>query len=141
MLDTQTAPYGAFLLRASLGILFLAHGALKLFVFTPAGTVEFFAQLGLPPAVAYLTMLAELGGGTLLLVGLMTRWVALVLVPFVLGTIIFAHGANGWLFSNPGGGWEFPAFWTVTLMVQALLGDGAFALSVPFHHTRPAPAI
>jgi putative oxidoreductase len=141
MLDKQTAAYGAFLLRVSLGVLFLAHGALKLFVFTPAGTVEFFASLGLPPAVADLTMLAELGGGALLLAGVMTRRVALALVPFVLGTIIFDHGANGWIFSSPGGGWEFPAFWTVTLMVQALLGDGAFALSVPFHQPRPAPAI
>src|SRR5260221_14734712 len=101
MLDTQTAPYGAFLLRASLGILFLAHGALKLFVFTPAGTVEFFAQLGLPPAVAYLTMLAGLGGGTLLLVGLMTPLGAPVLVPLGLGPVLFAPRANGSLFSHP----------------------------------------
>src|SRR5260221_6430355 len=103
MLDTQTAPYGAFLLRASLGILFLAHGALKLFVFTPAGTVEFFAQLGLPPAVAYLTMLAELGGGTVLLVGLMTRLVALRLLRLLLRPIIFGYRAHSWRGSDPCG--------------------------------------
>jgi len=137
----RTVPYAAFLLRVSLGILFLAHGAMKLFVFTPTGTVEFFASLGLPPALAYLTMLAELGGGALLLAGVVTRWAALALVPLMLGTIIFDHGASGWVFSNPGGGWEFPAFWTVTLIVQALLGDGAFALRVPFLRMRPAHAI
>ncbi len=141
MLAMRTAPYAAFLLRVSLGILFLAHGAMKLFVFTPAGTVEFFASLGLPPALAYLTMLAELGGGALLLAGVVTRWAALALVPLMLGTINFDHGASGWVFSNPGGGWEFPAFWTVTLIVQALLGDGAFALRVPFLRMRPAHAI
>jgi putative oxidoreductase len=95
----------------------------------------------LPPALAYLTMLAELGGGALLLAGVVTRWAALALVPLMLGTIIFDHGASGWVFSNPGGGWEFPAFWTVTLIVQALLGDGAFALRVPFLRMRPAHAI
>jgi putative oxidoreductase len=141
MLAMRTVPYAAFLLRVSLGILFLAHGAMKLFVFTPAGTVEFFASLGLPPALAYLTMLAELGGGALLLAGVVTRRAALALVPLMLGTIIFDHGASGWVFSNPGGGWEFPAFWTVTLIVQALLGDGAFALRVPFLRMRPAHAI
>jgi putative oxidoreductase len=141
MLAMRTVPYAAFLLRVSLGILFLAHGAMKLFVFTPAGTVEFFASLGLPPALAYLTMLAELGGGALLLAGVVTRWAALALVPLMLGTIIFDHGASGWVFSNPGGGWEFPAFWTVTLIVQALLGDGAFARRVPFLRMRPAHAV
>jgi putative oxidoreductase len=95
----------------------------------------------LPPALAYLTMLAELGGGALLLAGVVTRWAALALVPLMLGTINFDHGASGWVFSNPGGGWEFPAFWTVTLIVQALLGDGAFALRVPFLRMRPAHAI
>jgi putative oxidoreductase len=129
MPNDQTAAYGTFLLRASLGILFLAHAALKIFIFTPAGTAQFFVSLGLPPALAYLTILAELGGGAMLLAGILTRWAAIALVPLLLGAIAFDHGANGWLFSNAGGGWEFPAFWAVALMVQALLGDGAFALS------------
>lgn len=129
MPDRQTAAYGAFLLRISLGILFLAHAALKIFVFTPAGTAQFFVSLGLPAALAYLTILAELAGGALLLAGLLTRCASAALVPLLLGAIIFDHGANGWLFSNAGGGWEFPAFWAAALIVQAFLGDGAFALS------------
>jgi len=128
MPDNQTAAYGAFLLRASLGILFLAHAALKIFVFTPAGTAQFFASLGLPAVLGYVTILAELAGGAMLLGGILTRWVAAALVPLLLGAIVFDHGANGWLFSNAGGGWEFPAFWAVALIVQMLLGDGAFAL-------------
>jgi len=46
MIDTRTAAYGALALRVALGVLALAHGLLKLFVFTPAGTVGFFASLG-----------------------------------------------------------------------------------------------
>jgi putative oxidoreductase len=103
MLAMRSASYGVFLLRLSLGVLFLAHGATKLFVFTPAGTAAFFASLGLPPALAYLAILAELVGGALLVGGVLTRWAALALVPLMLGTIIFDHGANGWVFSNPGG--------------------------------------
>jgi len=38
------------------------------------------------------------------------------------------HGANGWLFTNKGGGWEYPAFWAIGLFVLYLLGDGAMAL-------------
>jgi putative oxidoreductase len=38
------------------------------------------------------------------------------------------HGGNGFFFTNAGGGWEFPAFWAIALLVQALLGDGAYAL-------------
>jgi putative oxidoreductase len=42
------------------------------------------------------------------------------------------HLGNGWVFTAPNGGWEFPAFWTVMLLVQALLGEGRFALGSPF---------
>jgi putative oxidoreductase len=140
MQDHQTAAYGSFLLRASLGILSLAHAGLKIFVFTPTGTAQFFASLGLPAVLGYVTIVAELGGGALLLGGILTRWVAVALIPLLLGAIIFDHGANGWVFSNPGGGWEFPAFWAVALAAQALLGDGAFGLSPATFARAPARA-
>ena len=53
---------------------------------------------------------------------------SLALVPILLGSIYAPHGVAGFFFSNQGGGWEFPAFWAVALVVQMLLGDGAFAL-------------
>jgi putative oxidoreductase len=53
--------------------------------------------------------------------------VSLALVPILLGAT-WVHAGNGWLFSAPNGGWEYPAFWTVALVVQALLGNGAYAL-------------
>ena len=131
MTNHRTVAYAALVLRLSLGVLFLAHAALKIIVFTPAGTAQYFASLGLPPALAYLTMLGEAGGGVALVLGVHTRLVSLALTPLLIGAIITVHAANGWLFSNAGGGWEFPAFWAATLVVQALLGDGAFALKLP----------
>jgi putative oxidoreductase len=81
----------------------------------------------LPGALGYVTFAVELVGGVLLIAGVHARTVALALVPILLGAT-WVHSGNGWLFSAPKGGWEYPAFWTVTLLVQALLGDGAFAL-------------
>lgn len=130
MIDTRTAPYAALILRVALGVLFLAHAGLKFFVFTPAGTAQFFGSLGLPPALAYLVILAETAGGIALIVGFHARWVALALVPILLGAIVTVHGAAGFFFSNPKGGWEFLAFWIVALLAQGLLGNGAYALGV-----------
>ncbi|WOB48014.1 DoxX family protein [Xanthomonas hydrangeae] len=124
----RTAAYGTALLRISLGALFLVHGLTKLLVFTPAGTAASFQSLGLPGALGYLTIALELGLGLSLLLGIYARWVALLGVPLLLGTIVSVHGANGFGFSNPGGGWEYPALWAVLLIVQSLLGDGALAL-------------
>ena len=132
MIDTRTAPYAALLLRITLGGLFLTHLALKFFVFTPAGTAAFFGKIGLPPALAYVIMSAELVGGIALIFGVWTRLAALLLTPILLGAIFTVHGAAGFFFNNANGGWEYPAFWTVALLVQALLGDGAHALGAPF---------
>lgn len=128
MIDTRTAPYAALVLRVTLGVLFLAHAGLKVFVFTPAGAAQFFGSLGLPPALAYVTILAEVAGGLALIVGFHTRLVALALVPILLGAIVTVHGPAGFFFTNPKGGWEYLALWIVALAAQALLGDGPYAL-------------
>ena len=140
MIDDKLAPYGVALLRASLGLLALAHGLLKLLVFTPAGTVGFFESLGLPAVLAYATMVIEIGGGLALLAGIYTRYVALAMIPILVGSIVFGHWQAGWLFSNQGGGWEFPAFWAVALALQVLLGDGAYAMNRAAGRLRPATA-
>ena len=119
---------GAALLRVLLGVLFLVHFLTKLLVFTPAGTVAYFQSLGLPGGLAYVTMAIELGLGVLLLLGVWSRWIGLIGVPLLLGTIVSVHGANGFGFANAGGGWEYPAVWAALLVVHALLGEGAFAL-------------
>jgi putative oxidoreductase len=131
MIDSRTAPYAALLLRVSLGVLFLAHAGLKFLAFTPAGTAKFFGSVGLPPELAYLVIAAEVLAAVALILGVWTRVVALLATPILLGAIFTVHGAAGFFFSNPHGGWEYPAFWTVALVVQALLGDGAYALGSP----------
>ncbi len=136
---TQLA-HAALLLRLGLGTMTLAHGLLKIFVFTIPGTVAFFGSLGYPPIMAYGVILAEVLGGIALILGFGTRIVALALVPILVGATM-THAGNGWVFSNPNGGWEFPAFWTLTLFVQALLGSGVYALDNTFAgRLRPAAA-
>jgi putative oxidoreductase len=128
MLKPSTAPYAALLLRLSLGVMFLAHAGLKVFVFTVPGFVGYFGSLGLPAVAAYAVLMVEVLGGLALILGVYAPVVALALALEIVGTIALVHGANGWLFTNKGGGWEFPAFWAVSLVVLYLLGDGALAL-------------
>jgi putative oxidoreductase len=128
MIKSSTAPYAALILRVSLGVMFLAHVALKIFVFTIPGFVEYFSSLGLPAILAYAVIALELFGGVALILGISAPWVALPLALEMAGTIVMVHGANGWLFTNKDGGWEYPAFWTIGLVVVYLLGDGAMAL-------------
>lgn len=125
--DHSRIETGALLLRLGLGAMFIAHALLKYFVFTLPGTAQFFGSLGLPPALGYATFAAELAGGVLLVLGVYTRYVALALVPILLGAT-WAHLGNGWVFSAPNGGWEYPAFLTLAAIVQFMVGDGAFAL-------------
>jgi len=128
MIKASTAPYAVLLLRVSMGLLFLAHVALKIFVFGVPGFIGFFASLGLPAILAYAVIALELLGGLALILGIYAPLVALPLAAEMLGTIVLVHGANGWMFANKGGGWEYPAFWTVCLIALYLLGDGALAL-------------
>ena len=122
--------YAALILRIGLGTMFLAHGLLKVLVFTLPGTVAFFEQVGFPGWTAYLVTFAEIGGGALLLAGVGVRAVSVALLPVLLGTT-YVHFGAGWVFSNPNGGWEYPAFLTLATVVQALLGPGRFALRLP----------
>ena len=149
MIKASTAPYAALLLRVSLGIMFLAHVGLKVFVFTIPGFVGYFGSLGLPAILAYAVIALEFFGGLALILGIYAPLVALPLALEMLGTIVFAlvtcasAGLNAqndstlyvvsYIEAAPasqgqGGGWEFPAFWTVGLIALYLLGDGAMAL-------------
>jgi putative oxidoreductase len=128
-MNERLQPYGALVLRVALGMMFLAHSLyLKLVVFTLPGTVKFYESLGLPGWGAHATIAVEAIGGTLLILGLRTREAAIVLLPVLLGAT-WVHAKNGWVFTSAGGGWEYPVFLAVAAVVQALLGDGAFALS------------
>lgn len=128
MIDNRLAPYGAFALRVALGIMFIAHAYLKIAVFTVAGFEGFLTQVGLPALLAWPIILAELLGGIALIAGFHGRLVSLALLPVLLGALVI-HAPNGWLFTAANGGWEYPAFLAVAALAQALIGDGAYALS------------
>jgi putative oxidoreductase len=129
MAENQLRSYGVLLLRLALGTMFIAHSIVyMLMTLTLAGTAEFFVSIGLPAWLAYVTFVAEAVGGILLILGIQVRWVALVLSPILLGAV-WAHSGNGWLFASTNGGWEYPLYLFVLCIAQAMLGDGAYALS------------
>ena len=132
--------WGLSLLRIHFGVILLAHGWLKISVFTIAGTAGYFASLGLPSIVAYLKIFGEIAAGLALIFGVQTRLASILTVPILLGAT-FVHLGNGWLFSGEGGGWEFPASLTVIAIGIALMGPGN-RLQVkfnPFDAYLPSP--
>jgi len=129
MVDSHLSPYAVLLLRVSLGVMFLTHSViLKLMTFTLAGNAEFFASIGLPGWLGYVVFIAEVVGGSMLVLGIQARWVALALLPILAGAV-WAHAGNGWVFTSQGGGWEYPLYLVVLAVVQFLIGDGAWALN------------
>jgi putative oxidoreductase len=128
MIPTPASPHlGIALLRIALGTMWIAHAALKYFVFTLPGTAQFFASVGYPGVLAYPVFAAELLGGLALVLGVYARQVSLLLLPVMLAAA-WVHVPNGWVFSNQGGGWEYPIFLAVASLVLWLVGDGAWAL-------------
>jgi putative oxidoreductase len=128
--ERATTPYAALLLRVSMGVMFLAHGLLlKVMTFGLAGTMGYFGSIGYPPVFGAIVAFAEIAAGIALIAGVWVRLVSLLALPIMIGAVM-QHAGAGWLFNAPGGGWEFPAFWTVALLVQAGLGAGAHALDL-----------
>jgi putative oxidoreductase len=121
--DRFLPSYGVLTLRIALGTMYLAHSlVLKLITFGLPGTAGYFVSVGLPGWLAYITFGAEAVGGFLLILGLGTRWVAVTLTLPLIGAIVWVHGGNGWLFTAPGGGWEYPAFLIMASAALALIG-------------------
>ncbi len=129
MLDERTVQdVGAALLRIALGVVFLAHSALlKLAIYGMPGTAQFFESLGLPGVLAYIVVCTEILGGSMLILGVQARWVALALTPILIGAT-WTHWPNGWLFTAANGGWEYPAYLTVMAVASFLIGEGRFVL-------------
>ncbi len=126
-MDASASNYGILISRLALGALLIAHGLLKVLVFTIPGTVGYFESLGLPGFVAYLVIFGELAGGTAIILGLYTRLAAFLSIPILAGAA-WAHMGNGWVFSNEGGGWEFPVYLAVMALAVGLMGSGPYAI-------------
>jgi putative oxidoreductase len=137
--ENGAAEYGALVLRLALGTMYIAHALLKVFVFTLPGTAAFFAGQGFPAWTAYVVVIAELLAGAALILGFQVRLVALAGLPILAGALA-VHLPNGWVFSAPNGGWEYPAFLMVASVVQALIGAGAYAVNWPVQQARLARA-
>ena len=140
MIDNRLAPYGAFTIRAALGIMFIAHAYLKIAVFTVPGFAGFLGQVGVPPFLTWPIILAELLGGIAILTGFYARVVSVALLPVLLGALL-VHAPNGWVFNAPNGGWEYPAFLAAAAIAHVLIGDGAFALKTVTLPANSTPAL
>lgn len=126
--DGSLLPFAALLLRLTLGLVFVAHGLFKVLSLTLPETVQFFEANGFPGWTAYVVCGVELVGGGLLIAGALVPWAAFALLPVVAGAFT-VHWSNGWYFGSPDGGWEYLAVLGVALLVQSVVGAGAFALS------------
>lgn len=129
IIDSKLQGHAAVVLRLTLGTTLLVHGLAKAANF--ADTLDYFASLGLPGQLAYLVTAFEAGGGLLLILGVHTRWVALSVLPILLGAV-WVHSGNGWRFSARGGGWEYPLVLALLAVVQALSGHRSILSSRRF---------
>jgi len=64
----------------------------------------------------------------MLLLGVYSKQITWGMIIVLLGSIIFVHGANGWVFSNENGGWEYPAFMIAVSIALGLMREGAYTV-------------
>lgn len=122
---------GLAILRVVLGVIFIAHGAPKLFAGGMAGTVGFFASLGIPlPLIAaWLIALLEFVGGIALILGFFVTPVALLLIVHMLAGIVLVHAPNGFYVIGGGqGGIEFNLVLAAAALMLVFGGPGLAAI-------------
>ncbi len=117
----------SLLLRIAIGGIFFLHGIGKPMLVGMDVVIKGFAEQGYPFWTAYASTIIEIGAGLMLIIGLHSRWASLFLLPNTIGILIY-HFPNGWVFHNPGGGWEYPQLLLAGLLVLWCLGDGRFSL-------------
>jgi putative oxidoreductase len=125
-LDQAYVPYGIFLLRVAIGVDWIAHAFLK--TYRGMNTHEaLLAKNGIPSLLAWPTFSLEVIGGIAILLGWYSRqWAAFLLI--FLATVVWIKWPVGWIYSNTGGGFEYPLFWLIAQAALVLCGDGALAL-------------
>lgn len=132
--------YGPTVLRIILGVIFVMNGYLALFVLEPAGAASLFTVIGLPlgEALAWYLIVAHVVGGLMMIVGLKTRWAAIINVPVILIALVRIHVYQGFFMTGiveaVGGraravGLEYPLLVLAATAALALLGGGALAMT------------
>jgi putative oxidoreductase len=124
------------ILRAVLGVVFLAHGSQKMLgLFGGFGfhaTMGFFTHMGMPAPLAFLIICTEFFGGLGLIVGLLTRIASLAIAGLMIGAIFMVHLPNGffmnWMGNQKGEGFEFHLLALAMAAALLLRGAGAFSL-------------
>ena len=122
--------YGALILRLVLGVIYIAHAYLALFVMGPARTIEYqrAIHVPLPEISAWYLIVAHGLGGILLILGIMVRWAALANIPVMAGALWFVHLKQGFFILSGKSGFEYVFVVLGATIAQALLGAGAFTL-------------
>ena len=123
---------GLLFLRLAIGIIFVAHGWQKAFVFGPDGVAGGFAALGIPFPYANAVFITglEFIGGLAILAGVATRLVAPLLSATMVVAIATAHLANGFFASN--NGYEFPLVLLLASVALTLTGAGSYSIDAAF---------
>jgi len=138
------AGWGLTILRVAVGIVFIAHGAQKLFgAFGGAGlpgTAAYFTSLGLTPAypLAVLWGVLEFGCGVLVFLGAWTRWAVMpvaIAMAVSIWKVQFVHGffINWALASGIGHGYEFHLVLIAACVCLALTGAGELSVDRFLH--------
>ena len=107
--------------------MFFLHGIGKVAVVGLSTVNASFISHGFPTWTNYAATFIEIVAGLTLVAGFHSRISALVLIPVALGITAY-HFPNGWVFSNPDGGWEYPFLILVVLAAIFFLGGGKYAL-------------
>ena len=123
--------------RVAIGVCFVTHGLGKLGIVgtgNMAGFVEWLESMNVPmaPIQARLVMLSEIGGGTALALGFLTRPACLVLIFTMIVAGRIGHKGAGYLITNDPPGAEYTVNLAVICFVILLLGPGAVSLDALF---------
>lgn len=135
LVDTNVVLTSVALLigRVAIGVCFVVHGLGKLGVVgtgNMAGFVEWLESLGVPmaPVQARMAMLSEIGGGTALALGFLTRPACLLLIVTMVVAGALGHKGAGYLITNDPPGAEYTINLAVICFVFLLLGPGRLSL-------------
>lgn len=137
----KTGPaFGLLLARLALGIVFIVHGYDKLFVSGISSTAAFFERLSIPLAYynAILVSNLEFFGGILLILGLLTRPLAIVFFFDMLIAFLTVHAKNGFWVKQGNSGYEYVMVLAIIALALFAAGPGSVSLDAKWFKQRPS---